>query len=280
LGVPLGHGRRPSLATGLARLRDYVLSAIRLGPGPIDSWSIFWKETKNIRVRLGLEAHSPEHVYSLRTIYGPLYFRDNFGDITNLLGLFYHRVYSVTGLRREGVILDVGANIGLAAAWFAFHNPDRPIYCFEPLPTNVALIKLNCPGAHVEQVAIGGSPGRVKLEVDRDGVMATSVAWEHASRSLEFEVVPLDAFAQARGLERVALLKIDVEGMECDVLEGARGTLELTQQVAMETHSPALHARSIELLRGAGLTVDAERFSGSTGMLFASRFAGDRPAGS
>jgi hypothetical protein len=47
---------------------------------------------------------------------------------------------------------------------------------------------------------------------------------------------PLDALAEVRGLDRVDLLKIDVEGAELDVLEGARDTLARTAHVIMEIH--------------------------------------------
>src|SRR5262249_43327634 len=111
------------------RLKTYIDCANDLGVNPRESCSIFWHETKNLRVRLHLGAYEPNEVYKLKTIYGPLYLRDNIGDITNLPGLFLENVYKSKALHEDGVILDVGANIGLAAAWFALHNPGRPIYC-------------------------------------------------------------------------------------------------------------------------------------------------------
>ena len=75
--------------SGLARLRDFCASAAALGPDAGARWAIFWSETKNVRVRLGLARHHPAHVYALDTVYGRLHFRDNFGDITNLPNLLY-----------------------------------------------------------------------------------------------------------------------------------------------------------------------------------------------
>lgn len=256
------------------RLRDYVLCARALGPGAHAMWAILWKETKNLRVRLRLGRHRPAEIYSLQTIYGPLYFRDNFGDITNLVPIFYQQVYRVRALPQPGVILDVGANIGLAAAWLAHHNPERTIYCFEPLAASAALIGLNCPGAKVEQVAVGARPGCVRLRVDRDRVMASRIPCRWETREEEFEVTALDDFGAARGLEEIALIKIDAEGMEGEILEGARATLTRTWQVVLETHGPSLHAEAIRRLRRAGFRIDSERFGEATGLVFASRGAG------
>jgi FkbM family methyltransferase len=252
------------------RLKVYIDCANGLGENARDACSIFWRETKNLRVRLGLAEYHPKEIYALKTVYGPLYFRDNFGDITNLAGLFQQNVYRSKALAEDGVILDVGANIGLAAAWFALHNPGRPIYCFEPLAANVALITRNCPTATVEQVAVGAERGRVKLHVDPDSVMASSIPCRWETTDSEFEVISLDEFRAQRGIDRIALLKIDVEGMETEILKGSRETLERTSRVAMETHGRSRHDEAMRFLREMGFNIDAQEFVGTTGLVFAS----------
>jgi FkbM family methyltransferase len=246
------------------------LCAFALGKDARAIYSILWRETKNIRVRLNLGAYSPNEIYSLQTIYGPLYFRDNFGDVTNLVSLFYHQVYRLRALPWEGVIVDIGSNIGLAAAWFARHNPGRAIYCFEPLEANVELIERNCPSANVKQVAVGARQGKIKLRVDRDNVMASSIPCQWETQEMEFDVISLDEFASVKGLEKVALIKIDVEGMEVEILQGCQEILKKTQQVVMETHSHSLHDETIKYLQRAGFGIGSEQFTGTTGLVFAS----------
>ena len=99
------------------KLIDYLWSSFRLGESWTGRWQLLWKQTKNLRVGLNLDSHNPGDVYSLRTNYGLLHFRDNFGDITNLANIFHRNTYKVTELAHEGVILDIGANVGLAAAY-------------------------------------------------------------------------------------------------------------------------------------------------------------------
>ncbi len=259
------------MKNALRKLRDFVGCAATLGRGPFAKAAILWRETKNLRVGLKLGRYRPDQVYSLQTTFGRLYFRDNFGDITNLLNLLYHQVYRVRQLPQEGVILDVGANIGLAAVWFAHFNPGRPIHCFEPLASNAEMIRRNCPQAVVENIALGAERGQVRLGVDADQVMASRIPCRWQTGETSFEMMSLDEYAAARELGPVALLKIDAEGMEADILLGARRTLERTHQVILETHGQATHADVVRQLEEAGLDIDDASFNGRTGMVFASR---------
>ncbi|MBI2833646.1 MAG: FkbM family methyltransferase [Acidobacteria bacterium] len=251
-------------------MREYIGSAVLLGERPIDKLAIFWRQTKNLRTRLKLAAYHPDAVFRLRTTYGPLYVRDNFGDITNLVDLFYREVYRVPALGDGSAILDIGANIGLAAAALAWRHPGHPIYCVEPLAANARLIPLNCPNAVVEQIAVGATRGRVRLSVDADEIMASAIpcAWQTTER--EFDVVPLDDLVRRHGLHRIGLIKIDAEGMEMDVLQGATDALSVTERVVMETHGRGMHHGSAGFLSSAGFTIDFEAFNGVTGLIRAS----------
>lgn len=255
----------------IKRLADYIRCAAALGPTPAAKWAILWRLTKNLRVRLKLASYHPKSLYWLDTTYGRLAFRDNFGDITNLFKLIYQQEYRVRELAHPGVILDVGANIGMAAVWFAHDNPSRPIFCFEPLPANAELIRLNCPGAEVLRAAVGAQSGAVTLQVDPDSIMASSIPCRWQTAGATFDVMTLDGFAESRGIDQVALLKIDAEGMEIDIFRGAEKLLRRTGQVVLETHGRARHDEAITILRAAGFTIHSEQFAGSTGALVASR---------
>lgn len=255
----------------LARAAAYVASSFRLGVSARDRWRLLWAQLKNARVRLGLDAHRPDRVYTVRTVYGPLHFRDNFGDITNVVDLLHRQVYRPREIAGPGAIVDVGANIGLAAVLFHHFHPDRRLYCFEPVAENIELLERNCPDAVVEQVALGAREGRVHLRVDADRVMASAEVRDRETGEESFAMTSLDRYAERRGIGRVALLKVDAEGMELDVLEGAREVLGRTGRVVMETHGADRHERAKELLGAADLVVDEDVFDGATGLLFAGR---------
>jgi hypothetical protein len=132
------------------------------------------------------------------------------------------------------------------------------------------MARLNCRTAIVNNVAVGSRAGTVELRVDRDAVMASTIPWERAVSSRTLQLVTLDDYVRDRGIDRVAVLKIDTEGMELDVLDGAVATLAITGVVAMETHGEDRHEGTLDRLRSAGLGIDHQEFDGRTGMVFAS----------
>lgn len=253
------------------KIRDFMHVARALGRSPGEQARIFWRLTKNVRARVGLAHHEPERVYELETRLGTAVLRDNVGDITNLQGLWVEDEYRVRGAPIEdGVILDIGANIGLFANWAHRHHPRAAIYCFEPLPTNHAVIRRNCPSAVLAPIGLGAERATVRMQVDDYGSIASAIPTAWHSHGDTFTVMPLDAYAADHGIGDVAFMKIDVEGMELDVLQGGSATLARTARIAAETHGPERHAAMLARLREAGFQTEDYR-DGATGMVFGHR---------
>jgi Methyltransferase FkbM domain len=80
-------------------------------------------------------------------------------------------------------------------------------------------------------------------------------------------VVTLDGYARENGIGAVAFLKLDTEGMELEVLEGGRQTLQRTREIAMETHGEEKHHAALSRLHESGFTLESEKFNGRTGLV-------------
>ena len=118
-------------------------------------------------------------------------------------------------------VYDVGAHIGFWARDFS-ERFDK-VYCFEPCREHVRLLRLNVPSCLICPTAIGNKRQYVSLENhNKNNSGATSVTIGGAEpKEL---MLTLDYFGECRK-ERVGLIKIDVEGYELRVLEGAKETL-------------------------------------------------------
>lgn len=89
-----------------------------------------------------------------------------------------------------------------------------------------------------------------------DNKLAVKIALKAAG--MQRKKAKLDTLANVvatRGVDKINLLKIDVEGAELDVLRGAKGILERVEQVVLETYDREGRANEIEeLLKDAGFT--------------------------
>ncbi len=129
-------------------------------------------------------------------------------------------------LSGTGVMLDVGANIGYYSLYMLPRV--RAVYSFEPDPRALKGLKKNVgSNGKVEIVAcaVGAVPGRATFVLD-ENAERSHLASEDAggAGTIEVEVTTIDAFVKERGV-RVEAIKIDAEGHDTEVLEGALGTL-------------------------------------------------------
>jgi FkbM family methyltransferase len=113
------------------------------------------------------------------------------------------------------------------------------------------------PSTEYVLAAAAGRPGRAVLNVHRD-ISRTSRYWESdyvatGVTQRDVPAVTLDELRRDRKLEAPVLLKIDVEGAELDVLDGARETLVDTEYVILEVSLFEFH-------RGAPLLADVVRY--------------------
>jgi FkbM family methyltransferase len=142
-------------------------------------------------------------------------------------------------LRPGMTVVDVGANIGytalVAAAAVA---PGGRVIAVEPHPDNVALLRHNVAGAEVEVVAAAAwrEPGTVALSV------SPSNAGDHRTEALgaERDTVQVDAVRldDVLGDRRVDLVKLDCQGCEHVVLEGARAVIARDKPVILAEFWP------------------------------------------
>ena len=127
-----------------------------------------------------------------------------------------------------GTVLDVGANIGLSALEFSrTAGPAGRVIAFEPHPDTAARLRTNLDrngAANVEivQSAVGSAPGTITFNESADATLSSaSVIPRNLVRSFEVPLTTVDlAWAEA-SKPLVSVLKIDVEGGELAVLQGA-----------------------------------------------------------
>ncbi|HEY1591793.1 MAG TPA: FkbM family methyltransferase [Solirubrobacteraceae bacterium] len=137
-------------------------------------------------------------------------------------------------------MLDVGANVGVFSLWAASRiGPRGRLISAEPHPLSYRYLERNlapfAPFAQPVQTACGASAGELELHYV-PGRLSVSSFDPRPDRTghVRVPVARLDEIAAARGIDRVDLLKIDVEGAEEQVIQGAAGLLSRVQRLVIE----------------------------------------------
>jgi FkbM family methyltransferase len=146
------------------------------------------------------------------------------------------------------IIIDCGANVGNytieVGRRIALQGLSPvALHAFEPasstkatLLSNIAASSIDVPVV-VRQAALSNAAGQMTLHVVHDNAGVNSLLPNNFSPTSYTEtvsVIKLDEYCNTEGLERILLLKIDTEGNDYNVLDGARelltrGAIELVQ---------------------------------------------------
>lgn len=135
-----------------------------------------------------------------------------------------------TLVRPGAVLFDVGANVGFFTVLGArLVGPSGTVVAFEPHPENVARLRRNVDlnaAANVVVVAAAVSDaGGERLLDARHTATAHLVGGGAGPGSVRVEAISLDEFVAQRPDLAPAVVKIDVEGHEAEVVRGMRATL-------------------------------------------------------
>ncbi len=156
-----------------------------------------------------------------------------------------HEWVSALVSESEPLVVDVGANAGLFTHRIWTLQPRARFIVFEPLPRMAKKIEQwkQRTGTNLvlHNTAVSDRNGTASFYASEDNDPTASLKSE-GKRSLEF-TVPVVTLDSVLPDKPILLLKIDVEGCECEVLSGARRTLEQSRFLLIEAHTKDALAR-------------------------------------
>lgn len=171
-------------------------------------------------------------------------------------------------------IVDLGANIGISAAYLSARFPGAQILCVEPVAENVEMLHMNQLGNwRVRHCAVGDHDGAVEIGVSRwwgSGSIVEHMWRARQSRSNRFEhefAMPsrqvesrrLSTLLEEESLTSVDVLKMDIEGAEAMVFRSDTDWLRRVSILMIEIHDKYVDGRAIRhAIQQAGLTAVTE----------------------
>jgi hypothetical protein len=128
--------------------------------------------------------------------------------------------------------LDVGASDGMYTLYFLAKTPAERVFAFEP--------SVDCVRQLNSNLALNGLDENPRLEIVPKSVGAAANGQQ----------ATLDSFAER--INQPCLVKVDIDGGEVSLLEGAQTLLHSSEtRWIIEVHSNALQAKCLEILQAA-----------------------------
>lgn len=171
-----------------------------------------------------------------------IYVRTKTHDLVIAAEFLDKRPWEDLRVARGSAIIDAGANIGASTVYLASLFPNATIIAIEPERENYALLEKNTQGLkHVMCVhaALWHEASTLELKDRTGGTIAFTIAHtrsEEKETGQTVECVTVEELCARFGIERIGLLKLDIEGAEKSVLEHSDEWISRVETIAAELH--------------------------------------------
>lgn len=174
--------------------------------------------------------------------------------------------------RVNPVIIDGGAHRGGSVDAFSQYVPQAQFHCFEPDPLLAKALTERFTGkanVRVVMAALGDTKGRATFNINvsrpTNSLLPPGEALQADLQSLcelveqvEVDIVTIDDYCKAQALDRVDIIKLDLQGYDYKALLGAQVTLHDARVVLIEV-------LFVEIYKGCNLFPEVLRLMGELG---------------
>jgi len=178
----------------------------------------------------------------------PLYARSGTPDAVEIVHSVIREAYGKYLPEGEvKFVVDAGAYIGDATAWYLSRFPASRVVALEPNPESFAMLQRNCAAYGSRARTINGAlwfqDGNLDLVFDPTTPTGNSVAHRESSGSKKCAAFSLQTILEQSGAAEIDILKVDIEGAELELFStDADPWLSRTRYITMEIHSDEAYA--------------------------------------
>lgn len=166
--------------------------------------------------------------------------RPNTKDLETFEEVFLSNIYNTSLPIEPKTIVDAGANVGLASAFFKLKYPDSKIVAIEIESRNVEMIKKNTAGfkdVSVLERGLFNKEAFFKIEDPYNASNSFQIKEVSQDEKYDIQSVTLDEILSKNNWDTIDILKIDIEGAEKQLFEeNYQNWLPRTKVIMIETH--------------------------------------------
>ncbi|GAB2698846.1 hypothetical protein GCM10027037_24010 [Mucilaginibacter koreensis] len=184
------------------------------------------------------------------------------GDVLTFRSSYYEifkqQIYHFKNSNPDEVIIDCGANIGLATIYLKMTHPKAQVIAFEPDPAIFSILQYNIESFGLKDVLLRNeavSTADKHVSFISDGGHSGKIIQEALQNRIEVKAVRLKTVLA--GYECITFLKIDIEGEEVKVIPDIADQLTKVEYMFLEYHSYLNQTQELDtlltIIRNAGM---------------------------
>jgi FkbM family methyltransferase len=162
--------------------------------------------------------------------------------------VFLEGIYRYEHYGNPKVIVDAGANIGLTSLYYSILFPAAKVLALEPDPGNFSLLRRNVKSRHqIEPMRRGLWTHETVLKLRNPDAKHDRFQYRESAEpggSVVAEGVSIRWILRHLGVDRIDILKIDIEGAERHLFQTADEWLDKVSVLAIELHDGLVHGCS------------------------------------
>lgn len=167
---------------------------------------------------------------------------DSAAEIWAFRSIFWEQCYecSLPPLRRDGVVIDLGANVGIFSVYAATHLvPQGRVFCVEPDPNCYQVLAKNTLQNGLRNMvplnaALAATEGTANFWKGLDSLGGSLYEEIPASAPIAVPTITLESLLSE--VERVDLLKANMEGGEYDLIDAPESCWRKIERVSIKYH--------------------------------------------
>lgn len=153
-----------------------------------------------------------------------------------------HSYPHVPCIKEVETVVDVGANVGLSAAWLSMLYSPRRVIAVEPSPHSFSLLRENAeswPTIEPHNVGLYNAKRSAMLHLGVADSCTDSIYQNrlNTERVVAVELEDADHFLHRLNIKNVDVLKVDTEGCEIPILESIEARLPTIRVIYLEYHN-------------------------------------------
>jgi len=166
--------------------------------------------------------------------------------------LYYKRL-----VRNGDIVFDIGANMGSMTIPLANHAGSAGrVFSFEPGPvlfkrleTNVMLNPRLKERIECVRLGLSNQKGSLFWQEEMSTVNRGNAYLSNDKTGTRVDVIELDTFVTKRNIQKLDFMKIDVEGMELEVIQGGGNSIARFLPIILFETSPEFHEKTAQVFK-------------------------------